>query len=485
MLQRTNLIWLFGTLLLVRIIAMIVVPLADTTEPRYAEIARLMLTTNDWITPWFEPDVPFWGKPPLSFWAQAIAFKLFGINEFAGRLPALLAFLATAWMLWRLALSVINTQVALASLVVYSGMLLTFLAAGTVMTDPFLVLGTTWAMVAFYLAPKEKCWFWRYGLFIGLGIGLLAKGPLALVISGAPIGVWVLLQGKLMFYLRSMPWVRGILLTLVIALPWYILAELKTPGFINYFIVGEHFMRFVDPGWSGDLYGRAHQEPKGMIWLYWLVGSLPWGPLALLLLIGHLFKSRWRQSLWQAAKQPAIMYVLLWALVTPVFFTPAGNVIWTYALPSMPAFALLMGWAMVKLNNGQKWRQLGFTIVMWLMPIGALVFSVLIANNNDLMKTEKRIAEYVAQQPSNGDSGNWSRLYYLGSELEFSARFYSRNQAKPVRLDQLENLAVQQQGVYVAIPGQQWETTVAHFGARLEPRIENMRFKLAFLNPEG
>jgi 4-amino-4-deoxy-L-arabinose transferase-like glycosyltransferase len=50
MLQRTNLIWLFGTLLLVRIIAMIVVPLADTTEPRYAEIARLMLTTNDWIT---------------------------------------------------------------------------------------------------------------------------------------------------------------------------------------------------------------------------------------------------------------------------------------------------------------------------------------------------------------------------------------------------------------------------------------------------
>ena len=219
MLQRTNLIWLFGTLLLVRIIAMIVVPLADTTEPRYAEIARLMLTTNDWITPWFEPNVPFWGKPPLSFWAQAIAFKLFGINEFAGRLPALLAFLATAWMLWRLALSVVNTQVALASLVVYSGMLLTFLAAGTVMTDPFLVLGTTWSMVAFYLAPKEKYWYWRYGLFIGLGIGLLAKGPLALVISGAPIGMWVLLQGKLMFYLRSMPWVRGILLTLAIALP--------------------------------------------------------------------------------------------------------------------------------------------------------------------------------------------------------------------------------------------------------------------------
>jgi 4-amino-4-deoxy-L-arabinose transferase-like glycosyltransferase len=483
MLQRTNLIWLLVTLLLVRIIAMVVMPFADTTEPRYAEIARLMMTTNDWITPWFEPGVPFWGKPPLSFWAQAISFKLFGINEFAGRLPALLAFLATAWMLWRLAASVVNTQVAAASLVVYSGMVLTFVAAGTVMTDPYLALGTTWSMVAFYLAPKENGWYWRYGFFIGLGIGLLAKGPLAIVITGAPIGVWVLLQGKLMFYLRTMPWVRGTLLTLVIALPWYILAELKTPGFINYFIVGEHFMRFLDPGWMGDLYGTAHKEPKGMIWLQWLAGSVPWGPLAILLLIGHMFKTSWRQTLWHAVKQPVVIYVLLWALVTPVFFTPAGNIIWTYVLPSMPAFALLMGWAMVKLNNGDKWRQLGFTLAMWFMPVAGLVFSVLIANNNDLMKTEKRIAEYVAQQPQNGENHNWSRLYYLGSSLEFSARFYTHDKAKPVQLDQLENLAIQQQGIFVAVPTNQWETTVAQFGARLQPRIENMRFKLAFLDP--
>ncbi|MDB9957464.1 glycosyltransferase family 39 protein [Oceanospirillaceae bacterium] len=483
MLQRTNLIWLLGTLLLVRIIAMVVVPLADTTEPRYAEIARLMLTTNDWITPWFEPDVPFWGKPPLSFWAQALSFKLFGINEFAGRLPALLAFIATAWMLWRMAVSAVSAHVAAASVVVYSSMLLTFLAAGTVMTDPYLALGTTWAMVAFYLAPKENVWYWRYGVFIGLGIGLLAKGPLAIVIAGAPIGLWVLFQGKLMYYLRTMPWIRGTLLTLLIALPWYILAELKTPGFINYFIVGEHFMRFVDPGWMGDLYGHAHKEAKGMIWLHWLAGSTPWGPLALLLLVGHMLTASLRKTVWHALKQPVVIYALLWALVTPVFFTAAGNVIWTYVLPSMPAFALLMGWAMVKLNNGQKWRKLGFIFLMWFMPIAGLIFSAFIANNNNLMKTEKTIAEYVAQQPQIGDNSNWSRLYYLAPKLEFSARFYSHDKAKPVKMGQLENLVMQQQGVFLAVPTDQWETTVAHFGARLEPRIENMRFKLAFLKP--
>jgi 4-amino-4-deoxy-L-arabinose transferase-like glycosyltransferase len=462
---------------------MVVVPLADTTEPRYAEIARLMLTTNDWITPWFEPDVPFWGKPPLSFWAQALSFKLFGINEFAGRLPALLAFIATAWMLWRMAVSAVSAQVAAASVVVYSSMLLTFLAAGTVMTDPYLALGTTWAMVAFYLAPKENVWYWRYGVFIGLGIGLLAKGPLAIVIAGAPIGLWVLFQGKLMHYLRTMPWIRGTLLTLFIALPWYILAELKTPGFINYFIVGEHFMRFVDPGWMGDLYGHAHKEAKGMIWLHWLAGSTPWGPLALLLLVGHMLTASLRKTVWHALKQPVVIYALLWALVTPVFFTAAGNVIWTYVLPSMPAFAILMGWAMVKLNNGQKWRKLGFIFVMWFMPIAGLIFSAFIANNNNLMKTEKTIAEYVAQQPQIGDNSNWSRLYYLAPKLEFSARFYSHDKAKPVKMGQLENLVMQQQGVFLAVPTDQWETTVAHFGARLEPRIENMRFKLAFLKP--
>jgi|TARA_B110000881_G_scaffold139625_1_gene123122 4-amino-4-deoxy-L-arabinose transferase-like glycosyltransferase len=462
---------------------MVVVPLADTTEPRYAEIARLMLTTNDWITPWFEPDVPFWGKPPLSFWAQALSFKLFGINEFAGRLPALLAFIATAWMLWRMAVSAVSAHVAAASVVVYSSMLLTFLAAGTVMTDPYLALGTTWAMVAFYLAPKENVWYWRYGVFIGLGIGLLAKGPLAIVIAGAPIGLWVLFQGKLMHYLRTMPWIRGTLLTLLIALPWYILAELKTPGFINYFIVGEHFMRFVDPGWMGDLYGHAHKEAKGMIWLHWLAGSTPWGPLALLLLVGHMLTASLRKTVWHALKQPVVIYALLWALVTPVFFTAAGNVIWTYVLPSMPAFALLMGWAMVKLNNGQKWRKLGFIFVMWFMPIAGLIFSAFIANNNNLMKTEKTIAEYVAQQPQIGDNSNWSRLYYLAPKLEFSARFYSHDKAKPVKMGQLENLVMQQQGVFLAVPTDQWETTVAHFGARLEPRIENMRFKLAFLKP--
>ena len=69
--------------ILIRLVSLGLYPLMDTTEGRYGEIARKMAEMNDWITPWFDTGVPFWGKPPLSFWLSAYGFKLFGINEFA------------------------------------------------------------------------------------------------------------------------------------------------------------------------------------------------------------------------------------------------------------------------------------------------------------------------------------------------------------------------------------------------------------------
>src|SRR6478735_10012240 len=81
---------LLGSLLAARLIGMAEAPLMDTTEARYGEISRKMAELNDWVTPWFDYGVPYWGKPPLSFWVTAISFKLFGVNEFSARLPHLI-----------------------------------------------------------------------------------------------------------------------------------------------------------------------------------------------------------------------------------------------------------------------------------------------------------------------------------------------------------------------------------------------------------
>lgn len=70
---------------------MIWLPLSDTTEPRYVEIARIMAESGDWITPWLSEGTPLWGKPPLSIWCQAISFGVLGVSEFAARLPSLLS----------------------------------------------------------------------------------------------------------------------------------------------------------------------------------------------------------------------------------------------------------------------------------------------------------------------------------------------------------------------------------------------------------
>src|SRR5690606_1455560 len=80
---------LTGVLVLL-LISMAIIPFYDTSEPRYAYIARVMVESGDWVTPWYSPGVPFWGKPPLSFWSQALSMKAFGFTEFAARFPSLL-----------------------------------------------------------------------------------------------------------------------------------------------------------------------------------------------------------------------------------------------------------------------------------------------------------------------------------------------------------------------------------------------------------
>ncbi len=75
-------------------------PLMDPTESRYAEIARQMFVLGDWITPWIAPGEPFWGKPPFSFWMTAGSFQLFGVSDFAARLPHWVGGGLVAWLAW-------------------------------------------------------------------------------------------------------------------------------------------------------------------------------------------------------------------------------------------------------------------------------------------------------------------------------------------------------------------------------------------------
>ena len=446
--RRFN-VWLMvlAAVMISRFIGMALFPFADTTEPRYAEIARLMAETGDWITPWFEPGVPFWGKPPLSFWAQAAAIKLFGLTEFSLRLPSWLATLGMVWLVWRLAKQLWNVQAALWGSLVFATMALTYISAGAVMTDSFLALGTTLTLVSFCLVMSGEGGPWRWLFFIGLAIGLLSKGPLAVVLVGIPIVLWLLFFKQEAAGLRKFPWWRGALLTVVLAGPWYLLAELKTPGFLDYFIVGEHFRRFLDPGWAGDLYGSAHDQPKGMIWIFWLWASFPWGVVALVGVVFGWLRGRGKDGIRLTLSDPDTCFLLFSALAPMLFFTAAGNTLWTYVLPSLPFTAILIGRWIAEMDSekrpGMRPLLVGLVPTLLTAVVGLAVVGL------KPLKTEKELVSYYLEIKEPGSSP----LLYL-DDLPFSARFYSHGSAMEVSEDELIELwrrdAVER--IYVAVP---------------------------------
>ncbi|MEA2918924.1 MAG: hypothetical protein QOJ15_11005, partial [Bradyrhizobium sp.] len=402
---------LIGLLLLVRLIGMAVVPLMDTTEARYGEIGRIMAELNDWITPWFDYGMPFWGKPPLAFWVTAASFKAFGVSEFTARLPHLAISLfvvgLAAWLAGRR-----DRDAALPTVALMTGSFLYFISAAVVMIDIELILGTTLAMAGFWLAleaPDSRSTgrvaihsraFTGSLFFGGIILGLLAKGPLALVMAGIPTLCWTAYNRRWLDVWRRLPWLAGIALTLLLALPWYGIAEHRTPGFLEYFLVGEHWHRYITPGWTGDRYGNPHYFPIGTIWAFAIIDTLPWS------LLLPLAAWSWRkeikasaQSLManlaitataepslpanasdDAAGQSALIrsdermwqgYLLIWALTPLLFFTLARNIMLPYVLPGLPAAAILAGgWLARQRRQGfqtDRWLASGLLITLMVM----------------------------------------------------------------------------------------------------------------------
>ncbi|WP_040535378.1 ArnT family glycosyltransferase, partial [Legionella drancourtii] len=203
-------------LLVCRVISMCFIPLNDVSEARYGEIARKMLETGNWVTLLHDYGVPFWAKPPLSTWLSAASMMFLGVNEFAVRLPGLLLSIGVLWLIWDLAKKHSGNVVATLATLVLAGTLYFFLDAGTVMTDPSLIFCTTLVLVSFWHAIVGGNKYWSYVFFIGLGLGLLAKGPVATVLAGMPIFCWVLLRNQWRNLWQRLPWIKGILIMLAI-----------------------------------------------------------------------------------------------------------------------------------------------------------------------------------------------------------------------------------------------------------------------------
>lgn len=451
-------------LLIVRLALMAWLPLTDTTEARYAEIARKMLETGNWVTPLHDYGVPFWSKPPLSTWLSAFSMGLFGQSEFAVRLPSLLLSLGVLWLVGDLARRRSGRETALAAVLILAGSLLFFASAGAVMTDPALLFCTTLIQVAFWRALSGDGRAWGHAFFVGVGLGLLAKGPIALVLTGLPIFFWVLLRGQWRALWQRLPWVLGSLLALMIAAPWYIWAELRTPGFLDYFIVGEHIHRFLDPGWQGDKYGFAHATPHGMIWLYAVGALLPWSLAVPLWLLRRRDQLRGRL----ADDDGWLTYLLLWSCMTLVFFSFSGNIIFPYSLPMLPGACLLFAELWNRARRPGEPSRLPW-IAAFTVTIGVLLTLLQAAMPERLLRTQKDvIAQWQTLQPDAE-----SHLVYWSKRREFSSEFYSAGRVRTTYDSQaLKDLVSGPARDFVVIDAKDLPELPAELQARLENLAE-------------
>ncbi|WP_196890779.1 ArnT family glycosyltransferase [Aureivirga marina] len=387
-----------------------VIPFMDKTEARYAEIARIMAETNEWIIPQIDYGVPFWAKPPLSTWLSAISISLFGASEFFVRFPSLLVSIIIIYLVGKYAKRE-NLSFFLPGLI-----LLTIpefvLHTGVVSTDVSLSFCIILVMLSFWETLRENSKkYWKYLFFVGLGFGLLAKGPIVFILTFPPLFLWTILFKKHIIVWKKFPWIIGIFIVGFVSIPWYILAEKESEGFINYFIVGEHFKRFFDASWSGDKYGFPKIQPLGIVWVFLLLFTIPW--------CFSLLDKLWKQKK-QLIKNPWISFLFLWFIWTPIFFTVSKSLIHPYILPVMVPFALLIThwWSTIKFKETQL-------IIGFLIPFLAIIVFIYSKSTNQFefyIKSDKYLLENNSKE---------TPLFYLNDKT-YSSQFYSQGKIKQI-----------------------------------------------------
>lgn len=416
---------------LLRLVTLPLMALTDHTEARYAEIARLMVQLGDWVSPHVTPTDVFWAKPPLSTWSQALLMEAFGVNEWSGRLAALGWALLGLWSLdWMLRVSLAPVQRAAAGAALMLCPMY-FICAGAVMTDATLMATVLLVQAAWWRAVVAQDASARRlagrVLALGLGLALLTKGPAAGVLALLPPVLHALWRrhGAVVAAILKDPLAWALWIGL--AVPWYVWAEHRTPGFLQYFLLGEHVMRFLQPGWKGDRYGFAHAQPIGMIWLFVLVSALPWIVHALIAWLGTRRGARPGHEPGSARGTGADRlgrelwaYALCISAAPLLLFTAARNIIPTYAVTALPGVVLLWlaQFDAAALTRARHW---GTGVAVWaLMALGF----VWLGPKESLRATDRELIR--AYEQACGPDAWTSRcgLAYAGKP-DHSAFFYS------------------------------------------------------------
>jgi 4-amino-4-deoxy-L-arabinose transferase-like glycosyltransferase len=421
-------------LVVMRVWMMATYPLTDTTEARYGELARVTAEGEFWLMPHLTPALPFWAKPPLSTWLVAGSYELFGFHEFVMRLPSLILAVLTAWLVWSVARDFGITRAgrwfSMATLMTAP---IFVVAAGAVMTDATQMGVVAAAMVVSWRALREPhVRRWRLMFWALLGVAMLSKGPSTIALIGLPIAAYAVVGEGIATVCRRLWDVPGLLVAVAVSLAWYVPVELAYPGFLNYFVVGEHVRRFLEPGWVGDRYGNAHQETLGMIWAFWIAGIGTWTGV-FVVQVSQLVRPS------APAVPTADRWLWCWILAPLIFFSVSQNVVMTYVLTAVPPYALAVGrWV----ESDRGWlRRVIPSFAIAIAAVTTIVGTTWLPWYLDTRSARTLVAVAHEVTPA--------RELYVFDVYPYSANFYSQGTARRVRDVQMLNEVLSRPGALV------------------------------------
>ena len=341
--SRRGFLYLLGVLALLRLVLNCLMPLMDPSEARYALICKIMAESGNYLEPKLIHDgvlMNFEGKPPLCFQAGALACRVFGTDLFAVRLPSFLFAAGLLGVLYGTVRRIKGEGIAQLSVLLTLSSPVFFLYAGQCMTDMALAFCICSAVFSYMLFDHESVRRYRklasLGFFASLGLGMLVKGPVAIVLAGMPVFLFVLL-GNRWRDLKSHAWILGFAAFFLIAAPWYILMQRANPDFLEYFFVNENFKRFLFKEY-GDRFGAGRETFRGMAILWFLLSNLP----AVLLVLIPACSKEGRGKLAQLRRKRILAndLPLLGFLAIMFFWCLTSRVLITYVLPTVPFFSV-------------------------------------------------------------------------------------------------------------------------------------------------
>ncbi len=323
--------------------------LVGADEPRYAQVAREMLARHDWITPVLGGK-PWLEKPILYYWQAMLAYSVFGVSDWAARLPsaidATLMVVAAYLFLKRFRP---GSQADGALMVASIAAVIGFARAAS--TDMPLAAMFAIAMLCWYAwfekvenktesktesknqgKTENKENIYLAGFYAFLALAALAKGPVAPFLAAAIIVAFALARRELRWIKQTL-WIPGILLFLAVSLPWYVAVQLHNPQFLRVFILEHNLERF-----GTNMY--HHVQPFWYFIPVALVGLLPWSVLAIAAIVAAFKATGKKFELRDANSFQG--FLLLWLLLPIAFFSLSHSKLPGYILPALPAGALLL-----------------------------------------------------------------------------------------------------------------------------------------------